>query len=71
MTREFRGFLSVEQFYQRTFKYGRILGLDIGRKRIGVAVSDQSQQFARPLGVLQTPHPKQMSSMTRVYSSHT
>ena len=30
----------------------RIVGLDIGRRRIGVAISDATRTLARPLGVL-------------------
>jgi putative Holliday junction resolvase len=31
---------------------GRVLALDLGRKRIGVAVSDQDRAIAQPLGVI-------------------
>ena len=31
----------------------RIVGLDVGERRIGVAVSDATRTLARPLGVLQ------------------
>src|SRR5688572_3190114 len=31
---------------------GRVVGLDIGRKRIGVAISDASGTLARPLATL-------------------
>ena len=32
---------------------GRIVGLDVGERRIGVAISDPSCTLARPVGVLQ------------------
>ncbi len=32
----------------------RIVGLDIGQRRIGVAISDASRTLARPVGVVQT-----------------
>lgn len=32
----------------------RIVGLDIGKRRIGVAISDASCTLARPVGVVQT-----------------
>jgi putative Holliday junction resolvase len=32
---------------------GRIVGLDVGERRIGVAVSDPTATLARPVGVLQ------------------
>jgi putative Holliday junction resolvase len=33
----------------------RIVGLDVGLRRIGVAVSDATRTLARPVGVLRTP----------------
>jgi putative holliday junction resolvase len=32
---------------------GRIVGLDVGARRIGVAISDATRMLARPVGVLQ------------------
>ena len=32
---------------------GRIVGLDVGERRIGVAISDATRTLARPVGVLQ------------------
>jgi putative holliday junction resolvase len=36
------------------YDVGRVAGLDVGERRIGVAVSDLTGTLARPLGVLQT-----------------
>ena len=36
------------------YDVGRVAGLDVGNRRIGVAVSDVTGTLARPLGVLQT-----------------
>ena len=36
---------------------GRILGLDLGDVRIGVAVSDPDRRLALPLGTVQVGHP--------------
>jgi putative holliday junction resolvase len=36
------------------YDVGRVAGLDVGERRIGVAVSDVTGTLARPLGVLQT-----------------
>ena len=33
---------------------GRVAGLDVGERRIGVAVSDATRTLARPVGVLRT-----------------
>ena len=35
----------------------RVLGVDVGRRRIGLAVSDTSATLARPLSVLTVPGP--------------
>jgi putative holliday junction resolvase len=36
------------------YDVGRVAGLDVGKRRIGVAVSDVTGTLARPVGVLQT-----------------
>jgi putative holliday junction resolvase len=36
------------------YDVGRVAGLDVGERRIGVAVSDATGTLARPLGVLRT-----------------
>src|SRR5262245_23264458 len=36
------------------YDVGRVAGLDVGERRIGVAVSDATGTLARPVGVLQT-----------------
>ncbi len=35
----------------------RIVGLDVGQRRIGVAISDATATLARPVGVLHPPRP--------------
>lgn len=35
-----------------TVRFMRVLGLDVGERRIGVAISDATRTLARPLGVL-------------------
>ena len=37
---------------------GRVAGLDLGERRIGVAVSDDLRMTVRPLGVVQARGPK-------------
>jgi putative pre-16S rRNA nuclease len=39
---------------QELYRVGRIAGLDVGERRIGVAVSDATGALARPVGVLRT-----------------
>jgi RNase H-fold protein (predicted Holliday junction resolvase) len=41
---------------QTTLNRGRIVGLDMSPSRIGVAVSDDRQEFALPLGTLHVAH---------------
>ena len=36
------------------YDVGRVAGLDVGERRIGVAISDLTGTLARPVGVLQT-----------------
>ncbi len=36
------------------YRLGRIAGLDVGERRIGLAVSDATGTLARPVGVVQT-----------------
>jgi putative Holliday junction resolvase len=36
------------------YDVGRVAGLDVGERRIGVAVSDVTRTLARPVGVVQT-----------------
>jgi len=36
------------------YDVGRVAGLDVGERRIGVAVSDPTRTLARPVGVLRT-----------------
>ena len=40
----------------------RILGLDYGKKRIGMAISDESEIIAMPLGVIQVKSRQQVIS---------
>lgn len=42
---------SITDFYQALPKTVRLLGLDIGTKKIGYAISDQRLMVATPLGV--------------------
>ena len=36
------------------YRVGRVAGLDVGERRIGVAVSDATGTLARPVGVVRT-----------------
>jgi putative holliday junction resolvase len=43
-----------EKGMRELYDVGRVAGLDVGERRIGVAVSDLTGTLARPVGVLQT-----------------
>jgi len=43
----------VERTMRELYGVARIIGLDVGESRIGVAVSDPSATLARPVGILQ------------------
>jgi putative Holliday junction resolvase len=47
---------SVSQFQKKLPESGRLLAIDHGKKRIGLALSDVSRQFVNPLETLS--HPK-------------
>jgi len=46
-------------------KKSRILGIDYGTKRIGVAISDEARQFAMPLSVL-THSPQLVAEIEKI-----
>lgn len=49
---------------------GRIVGLDVGSKRIGVAVSDELGLIARPLGVVpRRSYNKDMAAITEIVTA--
>ena len=48
--------LTVAEFREKLPEQGRLLAIDHGKKRIGLAISDISRQFVNPLEVLS--HPK-------------
>ena len=45
--------LSMEEFAHRLAPRGRLLGLDLGSKTIGIAVSDVERRFATPLRTIE------------------
>ena len=50
---------------------GRVLALDVGEKRVGVAVSDPSGTLARPLDtVAQHPRPAHFAELKRLVSEY-
>ena len=45
---------------------GRVLGLDLGDARIGVAVSDDERRLAVPLGTVRTGAPNDLVAVARL-----
>ncbi len=44
--------ITIEEFKNKVTKKSRLLGLDLGSKRIGVAICDDTQYVATPFGTI-------------------
>jgi putative Holliday junction resolvase len=49
---------------------GRILGLDLGQSRIGVAISDPDRRMAVPLGTVRTGAPEDVKAIAAMVKEH-
>lgn len=49
---------------------GRVLGLDLGDVRIGVAISDPERRFAVPLGTIHTGAPADLKAIAELVREH-
>lgn len=49
---------------------GRVLGLDLGDARIGVAISDPGRRLAVPLGTVQTGAPHDVKAIAAMIREH-
>jgi putative Holliday junction resolvase len=49
---------------------GRVLGLDLGDARIGVAISDDGRRMAVPLGTVRTGAPGDVKAIADLVSEH-
>ena len=49
---------------------GRVLGLDLGDARIGVAISDPERRLAVPLGTVRTGPPEDVRAIARLVAEH-
>ena len=49
---------------------GRVLGLDLGDSRIGVAISDGGRQLAVPLGTVRTGAPQDVKAIADLVTEH-
>jgi putative Holliday junction resolvase len=49
---------------------GRVLGLDLGDARIGVAISDDGRRMAVPLGTVRTGAPSDVKAIADLVTEH-
>ena len=49
---------------------GRVLGLDLGDARIGVAISDDARRLAVPLGTVRTGAPDDVKAIADLVAEH-
>ena len=49
---------------------GRVLGLDLGDARIGVAISDPARRLAVPLGKVRTGAPQDLKTIAELVREH-
>jgi putative pre-16S rRNA nuclease len=49
---------------------GRVLGLDLGDARIGVAISDDERRLAVPLGTVRTGAPADLKAIVALVDEH-
>jgi putative Holliday junction resolvase len=49
---------------------GRVLGLDLGDARIGVAISDDDRRLALPLGTVRTGAPADLKAIAQLVREH-
>jgi putative holliday junction resolvase len=54
----------------QTSRPGRVLGLDLGDVRIGVAISDDDRRMAVPLGTVQTGAPADLMAIAKLVEEH-
>lgn len=49
---------------------GRVLGLDLGDARIGVAISDDGRRMAVPIGTVRTGAPRDLKAIADLVAEH-
>ena len=54
----------------QTIRPGRVLGLDLGDARIGVAISDDDRRLAVPLGTIHTGAPADLKAIAKLVGEH-
>jgi putative Holliday junction resolvase len=54
----------------QTTRPGRVLGLDLGDARIGVAISDDDRRLAVPIGTIPTGPPADVKAIASLVAEH-
>jgi putative Holliday junction resolvase len=54
----------------QTTRPGRVLGLDLGDVRIGVAISDDDRRMAVPVGTVHTGAPADLKAIAKLVEAH-
>ena len=54
----------------QTTRPGRVLGLDLGDARIGVAISDDDRRMAVPIGTIHTGAPADLKAIATLVEEH-
>ena len=54
----------------QTTRPGRVLGLDLGDARIGVAISDDDRRLAVPIGTVHTGAPSDLKAIAAMVKDH-
>jgi putative pre-16S rRNA nuclease len=54
----------------QTTRPGRVLGLDLGDVRIGVAISDDDRRMAVPIGTIHTGAPTDLKAIAKLVEEH-
>jgi putative Holliday junction resolvase len=55
---------------QTSSRPGRVLGLDLGDARIGVAISDDDRRLAVPVGTVHTGAPSDLRAIASIAAEH-
>ncbi len=63
--------LTIETLLPRLSRYGRLMGIDLGTKTIGLALSDVERRIATPLETIQrTKFTKDVARMVELATKH-
>ncbi len=61
--------ITIEEFKNKITKKSRLIGLDLGSKRIGISICDDYRSIATPFKTIQKDNFDKLSSVFFVYNS--